>query len=116
MADGKGLIGHAGAVLLRRLADRTGLTAALAGVLPGTGGHGWRERGAVLVQLTVAIALGARSLSEAEALQAHYQGLLRARSGGAVARGAETGAGGGPAGPERARAAPADRLDPVKKL
>lgn len=76
VADGKGLIGHAGAVLLRRLADRTGLTAALTGVLPGTGGHGWRERGAVLVQLAVAIALGARSLSEAEALQAHHQGLF----------------------------------------
>lgn len=25
-ADGKGLVGHAGAVLLRKLADRTGLT------------------------------------------------------------------------------------------
>lgn len=42
--------------------------------------------------------------------------LLRARTGGVVACGAETGAGGGPAGPERARAAPADRLEPVKKL
>ncbi|MFE3933424.1 hypothetical protein ACFXPJ_06380, partial [Streptomyces goshikiensis] len=49
-ADGKGLIGHAGAVLLRRLADRTGLTSALALALPGRGGHGWRDRGAVLVQ------------------------------------------------------------------
>ncbi|SCE54693.1 hypothetical protein GA0115245_14826, partial [Streptomyces sp. di188] len=33
VADGKGLVGQAGAVLLRKLADRTGLTAALAGVL-----------------------------------------------------------------------------------
>lgn len=37
--------------------------------------------------------------------------LLRARTGGAVASGAETGAGGGPAGPERARAASAGRLE-----
>ncbi|TLQ41920.1 hypothetical protein [Streptomyces marianii] len=75
-ADGKGLIGYAGAVLLRRLADRTGLTAALAAALPGAGGHGWRDRGAVLVQLAVAIVMGARNLSEAEALQAHHQGLF----------------------------------------
>ncbi|WP_461092195.1 hypothetical protein [Streptomyces incanus] len=33
-ADGKGLVGQAGAVLLRRLADRVGLTRGLAGVLP----------------------------------------------------------------------------------
>ncbi|MFF8925585.1 hypothetical protein ACPCK9_32070 [Streptomyces koyangensis] len=76
VADGKGLIGHAGAVLLRKLADRAGLTAALAEVLPSVGGHGWRDRSAVLVQLTVAIVLGARNLSEAEALQAHHQGLF----------------------------------------
>ncbi|WP_262506066.1 hypothetical protein [Streptomyces sp. TRM68367] len=63
-------------MLLRRLADRTGLTAAVTAVLPGGGGHGWRERGAVLVQLAVAIVLGARNLSDAEALQAHHQGLF----------------------------------------
>ncbi|MBT2458751.1 IS1380 family transposase [Streptomyces sp. ISL-86] len=75
-ADGRGLIGHAGAVLLRQLADRTGLTAALASVLPAGVGAGWRERAHVLVQLVVAIALGATNLSEAEALQAHHQGLF----------------------------------------
>ncbi|MET9881890.1 IS1380 family transposase [Streptomyces sp. NPDC006430] len=72
----KGLIGHAGAVLLRRLADRTGLTAALAGVLPADTATGWRERASVVVQLAVAIALGATNLSEAEQLQAHHQGLF----------------------------------------
>jgi hypothetical protein len=47
-ADGKGLVGHAGAVLLRRCADKTGLTSALSaglarrGLLPG-----W-DRGVVL--------------------------------------------------------------------
>ncbi|MCY0961225.1 hypothetical protein OTB19_30615, partial [Streptomyces sp. H27-H5] len=75
-ADGRGLVGHAGAVLLRKLADRVGLTAALAQVLPGGSGPGWRERSAVVVQLAVAIVLGAGNLSEAEALQAHHQRLF----------------------------------------
>jgi len=75
-ADGRGLVGHAGAVLLRRLADRVGLTAALAEVLPGGVGVGWRERAPVVVQLAVAIVLGAKNLSEAEALQAHHQQLF----------------------------------------
>ncbi|MCZ7416997.1 MULTISPECIES: IS1380 family transposase [unclassified Streptomyces] len=76
VADGKGLIGHAGAVLLRRLADGTGLTAALAGVLPAGTGTGWRDRAAVVVQLAVAIALGAVNFSDAERLQDHHQGLF----------------------------------------
>lgn len=75
-ADGKGLVGHAGAVLLRRLADRVGLTRGLAGVLPSSTSAGWRERAAVLVQLAVPMVLGARSLLEAEQLQPHHQGLL----------------------------------------
>ena len=32
-ADGKGLVGHAGAVLLRKAAERAGLTAALSQAL-----------------------------------------------------------------------------------
>ena len=32
-ADGKGLVGHAGAILLRKAADQTGLTAGLSGAL-----------------------------------------------------------------------------------
>ncbi|MER5433689.1 IS1380 family transposase [Streptomyces sp. NPDC002588] len=75
-ADGKGLVGHAGAVLLRKLADRVGLTRGLAGVLPSSTASGWRERAAALVQLAVAIALGARSVLEAEQLQLHHQGLF----------------------------------------
>ncbi|MCY0924551.1 transposase, partial [Streptomyces sp. H27-G5] len=59
-----------------KLADRVGLTAALAQVLPGGSGPGWRERSAVVVQLAVAIVLGAGNLSEAEALQAHHQRLF----------------------------------------
>ncbi|WP_180686821.1 MULTISPECIES: hypothetical protein [Streptomyces] len=69
-ADGKGLVGHAGAVLPRRLADRVGLTRGLAGMLPSSTNAGWRGRAGVLVQLAVAMALGARSLLEAEQLHA----------------------------------------------
>ncbi|MFD5513745.1 IS1380 family transposase [Streptomyces sp. NPDC127051] len=76
VADGRGLVGHVGAVLLRRLAGRTGLTVALAGVLPAGTGSGWRDRAAVVVQLAVAIALGAVNISDAEQVQAHHQGLF----------------------------------------
>ncbi|MFG3002286.1 IS1380 family transposase [Streptomyces sp. NPDC048340] len=73
-ADGKGLVGHAGVVLLRRLADRVGLTEALAGVFP-AGGPGWRDRAVVFVQLAISIALGARSVLEAEQLALHHERL-----------------------------------------
>jgi hypothetical protein len=76
VADGRGLVGHAGAVLLRKLADRVGLASGLAGILPAGTGAGWRDRGVVLVQLVTAIVLGAVNLSEAEQLQAHHQGLF----------------------------------------
>ncbi|WP_275432064.1 MULTISPECIES: transposase [unclassified Streptomyces] len=75
-ADGRGLIGHAGAVLLRRLADRVGLTAGLAEVLPVGSGADWRDRAVTVVQLAVAIALGAVNLSDAEAVQDHHRGLF----------------------------------------
>ncbi|MEY9988269.1 hypothetical protein ABIE67_000301 [Streptomyces sp. V4I8] len=75
-ADGKKLVGHAGAVLLRKLADRLGLTGGLARVLPSSTAAGWRERSGVLVQLAVAIVLGARSLLEAEQLHLHHQQLF----------------------------------------
>jgi len=70
VADGKGLIGHAGAVLLRACADRVGLTAALARVLP-VGAGAWRDRAEVVVGVATAIVLGATNLSEAEQLQLH---------------------------------------------
>jgi len=72
-ADGKRLVGHAGAVLLRKLADRFGLTGGLARVLPSSTAAGWRERSGVLVQLAVAIALEARSLL---VLPLHHRGLF----------------------------------------
>ncbi|MBX9399322.1 hypothetical protein K4749_38655 [Streptomyces sp. TRM72054] len=67
---------HAGAVLLRRCADRAGLTEALAKVLPSSTVAGWRDRAAVLGQLAVAFVLGATNLSEAEQLQLHHRPLL----------------------------------------
>ncbi|WP_461068800.1 hypothetical protein [Streptomyces pseudoechinosporeus] len=76
MADGKRLIGHAGAVLLRRCADRTGLTDALSGVLPSSTAADWRERAGVLVHLAIAVVLGAANFSEAEQLQLHHRPLF----------------------------------------
>lgn len=74
-ADGKGLVGHAGAVLLRRLADRVGLTSELAKALPSSAAPGWLDRPTVLVQLAIAIALGAQNLSDAERLALHHRPL-----------------------------------------
>ena len=65
---GKGLVGHAGAVLLRRCADRTGLTAALGAVFPPGRGPGWWDRGVVLVDVAVSIVLGAVCLSDIDLL------------------------------------------------
>ena len=78
-ADGKGLIGHAGAVLLRKCTDRVGLTDALAKVLPTSAVTGRRDRAQVVVQVAVAIALGATNLLEVERLQLH-QGPLFGRA------------------------------------
>jgi hypothetical protein len=69
------LVGHAGAVLLRRCADRTGLTAALNRALPRGKGPGWWDRGTVLVALAVSIVLGAASVSDI-GLLAHQVGVF----------------------------------------
>lgn len=70
------LVGHAGVVLLRRVADRVGLTRGLAAALPGGAGPGWRDRGMVLVQLACAIALGATSVLGAEQLQYQWRAFF----------------------------------------
>jgi hypothetical protein len=72
-ADGKNLIGHAGVVLLRKVADRVGLATALSAALPKGAGPGWRDRGVALVQLACAIVLGATNILEAEQLQYHWR-------------------------------------------
>jgi hypothetical protein len=59
---GPGVVSHAGLVLLRQLADRTGLTAGLSAALPSPlGGH---DRGRVLSDLACAIADRARVISD----------------------------------------------------
>src|SRR5512142_2913830 len=59
---GTGVVSHAGLVLLRELADRTGLTGGLSAALPSPpGGH---DRGRVFADLACAIADGARVISD----------------------------------------------------
>jgi hypothetical protein len=59
---GSGVVSHAGLVLLRQLADRSGLTAGLSAALTSPpGGH---DRGRVLSDLACAIADGARVISD----------------------------------------------------
>lgn len=73
-ASGKGLIGHAGAVLLHRAADRSGLVARLREAMRA---NPWMlDRANVLVGLVVGIALGARNLRQAELLARHHCGLV----------------------------------------
>jgi hypothetical protein len=74
-AGGKGLVGHAGAILLRKAADQLGLTAALSAALLRKGTAPLLDRGTVLASLAVAIALGATSMSDI-ALLAHLAPVL----------------------------------------
>jgi len=74
-ADGKGLVGHAGAILLRKAADQLGLTAALSAALLRKSTAPLLDRGIVLASLAVAIALGATSMSDI-ALLAHLAPVL----------------------------------------
>lgn len=64
-ADGVGIFSHAGAGLLRELADATGLVEGWTEALAGTYRGGWEHApGRVLADLAVAIADGARSISD----------------------------------------------------
>ena len=84
-ADGKGLVGHAGAILLRKAADQTGLTAGLSGALRKKSTSQFIDRGIVLVSMAAAIALGATSMSDI-ALLAHLAPLLGAAPSGPTVR------------------------------
>lgn len=68
-ATDKNLVGHAGAVLLRKCADKAGLTSGLNTVIPRGEGPGWWDRGTVLVSLAVSIGLGATSMSDISLLE-----------------------------------------------
>ncbi len=72
--DGDGLVGHAGAVLLRKLADQCGLTSALSAALKRAGRFPLIDRGVSLVSMAVAIVLGATSMSDIALLD--HQGLV----------------------------------------
>ena len=74
-ADGTGLVGHAGAVLLRKAADQAGLTAGLSAALRKAGTSPLLDRGIVLVSMAAAIALGATSMSDIAVL-AHLAPVL----------------------------------------
>ena len=67
-AEADGLAGHAGAVLLRKLADQCGLTAALCLALARAGKSPLFDRGIALVSTAVAIVLGATSMNDIEVL------------------------------------------------
>jgi hypothetical protein len=69
--EGEGLVGHAGAVLLRKLADQAGLTAGLGSALARAGKFPLVDRGIALVSMAVAIALGATSMSDITLLAHH---------------------------------------------
>ena len=84
-ADGQGLVGHAGAILLRKAADQLGLTAGLSAALLNKGTSPLLDRGTVLVSLAVAIALGATSMSDI-ALLAHLSPVLGAAPSGPTVR------------------------------
>jgi hypothetical protein len=84
-ASGRGLVGHAGAILLRKAADRAGLTSALSGALAGKGTSQLLDRGIVLVSMAAAISLGATSMSDI-GLIAHLAPLLGAAPSGPTVR------------------------------
>jgi hypothetical protein len=62
-AGGNGLVGHAGGILLRKLAGQCGLTAALDGALTLKGAAPLLSRGMVLASAAIAIALGATAIA-----------------------------------------------------
>ena len=100
---GTGLVGHAGAVLLRKAADQAGLTAALGAALRKAGKSPLLDRGIVLVSMAVAIALGATSMSDIAVL-AHLAPVLGdAPSGPTVRRALDLAGTRGHAGPDRPR-------------
>ncbi len=83
--DGTGLVGHAGAILLRKAADQAGLTSWLSVALRRAGKSPLFDRGAALVSMAVAVALGATSMSDIAVL-AHLAPVLGAAPGGPTIR------------------------------
>ena len=84
-SDGKGLAGHAGAILLRKAAGQRGLTAVLSTALRKKSTSPLLDRGIVLVSAAVSIAPGATSMSGI-ALLAHLAPVPGASPGGPAVR------------------------------
>ena len=84
-AGGKGLVGHAGAILLRKTADVTGLTSLLGTALAEKDRSPLLDRGTVLVLTAAAIALGATSMSDIALLE-HLAPLMGVAPSGSTAR------------------------------
>jgi Transposase DDE domain group 1 len=84
-ADGHGLAGHAGAILLRKLADQCGLTAALDAALTQKGTFPQLSRGMVLVSTAIAIAMGATAMADIAVLD-HLALVLGAAPSGSTVR------------------------------
>lgn len=68
-ADGTGVVSHVGTALLRMLADRSGLTAALSVGLARAGWWPTHDRGRVLVDLAVMIADGGEAIADIDVLR-----------------------------------------------
>jgi len=80
---GRGIVSHAGVVLLRALADRTGLTGGLSGALARRGFVPVHDRGRVLADLAVAIADGASVINDFAVLAGQREVLGPVASGSA---------------------------------
>jgi hypothetical protein len=72
---GTGLVGHVGAVLLRKAADQAGLTGGLSAAVRKAGTWPLLDGGIVLVSMAATIALGATSMSDIAVL-AHLAPVL----------------------------------------
>ena len=104
-AGGQGIVSHAGVVLLRALADRTGLTGGLARALARRGFTPVHDRGRVLADLAIAIADGATVISDFAVLSAQRDVLGPVASVPTVWRALEEMASGGPKTAKRVTAA-----------
>jgi hypothetical protein len=74
-AGGHGVVSHAGSAATRLLADRTGLTGGLSAALARRGFAPLHDRGRVVADLAVAIADGATTISDIDALR-HQEELF----------------------------------------
>jgi hypothetical protein len=85
-ADGNGLVGHGGGILLRKLADQCGLTAELDAALTRKGTSPQLSRGVVLASTAIAIAMGATAMADIAVLDQLAPVLGAAPSGSTVRR------------------------------